>query len=144
MNATESEPVVPHEDDAQSRLRALLALAESQTFSDLDRLSPGFIALGLDPSTDSLVKLAALIALSGPAGAYQRVVDVGRCFGLTDEHFIGTLIAVAPTVGVSRLVTATARISLALGYDLEEAFQSLDPHHDPPRSLPSPPRRTGA
>jgi hypothetical protein len=43
-----------------------------------------------------------------------------------DDEVVGTLIAVAPTAGVVRLVSATAGVALAAGYDLEPAFEGLD------------------
>ena len=40
---------------------------------------------------------------------------------------LGTLLAVAPTVGLARVVSATVALGLALGYDIEAALEELDP-----------------
>ena len=39
------------------------------------------------------------------------------------DEIVGTLIAVAPTVGIARVVSAAPELALALGYDVEAAFE---------------------
>ncbi|MET0910869.1 MAG: hypothetical protein ABWZ99_15495 [Ilumatobacteraceae bacterium] len=124
------------DDRVRSRLRALLELGKRQGLNDLNRPPPGLSTSGLDAPTDALVRLAALVGLSGPPAAYEGIVNAGRRYGITDDQFIGTLLAVAPTVGISRLVTATTHVSRALGYDLDEAFEGLDPLSDAPSFSP--------
>jgi hypothetical protein len=85
----------------------------------------------LDDRTDALVRLAALIAMAAPAGAYRFAVEGGRHAGVTDAEVIGTMIAVAPTVGLARLIRGAAGLSLALGYDVDAALERSD---EPPSS----------
>jgi 4-carboxymuconolactone decarboxylase len=47
--------------------------------------------------------------------------------GASLEDVIGTMIAVAPMVGLARLVPAANGVAMALGYDLDAALDSIDP-----------------
>jgi len=38
----------------------------------------------------------------------------------------GTLVAVAPTVGMAHVVSATAGMALGLGYDVDQALEVVD------------------
>lgn len=82
---------------------------------------------GLDERADALVRLAALVATRAPAISYQRVVRGALDCGVTEEDLVGTVIAVAPTVGLSRLVSASVELALALGYDIDAALECRDP-----------------
>ena len=42
------------------------------------------------------------------------------------DEIVGTLIAVAPTVGTARVVSAAPELALALGYDVEAAFEGAE------------------
>lgn len=48
----------------------------------------------------------------------------------TPDQILGTMLAVAPISGIARVVQATPDVALAMGYDLDAAFEELDP--DPP------------
>lgn len=75
---------------------------------------------GLDSRTDSLVRIAALIALDGPPASYARQVADAIESGASAEDILGVLRAVAPEVGDSRAVAAAPEIMLALGLSLPE------------------------
>ena len=49
------------------------------------------------------------------------------------------MIAVASTVGLARLVSASPRVALGLGYDVEAAFERLDPVDPRPVQSGAPP-----
>jgi alkylhydroperoxidase/carboxymuconolactone decarboxylase family protein YurZ len=83
-------------------------------------------ASGLDPKTHALVRLGASLALGAACPAYQGYVGAAIAAGATEEEIIGVLLAVAPTVGIARVVTAAPRLSLALGYDVDAALEALD------------------
>ena len=87
----------------------------------------GSRASGLDTRTDALVGLAALIALGASAASYRGAVEAALDAGASVEDIVGTLVAVAPTVGLSRMVAATTGLALALGYDIEAALERLEP-----------------
>lgn len=87
-------------------------------------------ALGLDPKTRALVRLGALVALGAAPVSYQWSVGVALDAGATADDIVGTLIAVAPISGLARVVLATPDVALPIGYDLDAAFEELEP--DPP------------
>ena len=46
------------------------------------------------------------------------------------DEIVGTLIAVAPTIGLRRVVSAAPELALALGYDVDAALET--PEGDEP------------
>jgi 4-carboxymuconolactone decarboxylase len=87
-------------------------------------------ALRLSPKTHALVRLAALLALGAAPVSYQWNVGAALDAGATTDEILGTMIAVAPISGIARVVQATPDVALPIGYDLDVAFEELDP--DPP------------
>lgn len=75
---------------------------------ELERLS------GLDERAIELARLGALIALGAPADSLEAHVRRARTIGLPDEEVWGTVMAVAPLVGVPRLIGAIPAIRSAL------------------------------
>jgi 4-carboxymuconolactone decarboxylase len=82
-------------------------------------------ASGLDDKTIALVRLSALVALDAAPSSYRRMTDMAFGAGATVDDVVATLVAVAPTVGLARLVTATPRLALAAGYDIDSALETL-------------------
>ena len=80
----------------------------------------------LDPRTHALVRLGALVAIDAAPSSYQATIDLALAAGASVDEIVGTLIAVAPTVGVARVVSAAPELALALGYDLDAAFESSE------------------
>ena len=89
-------------------------------------------ACRLSPKAHALVRLAALLALGAAPVSYQWTVGAALDAGATAEEIIGTMIAVAPISGIARVVQATPDVALPIGYDLDAAFEELDP--GPPRA----------
>ena len=83
-------------------------------------------AAGLDPKTHALIRLGALVALGAAPVSYSWAVEAALAAGATIDEIIGTLIAVAPIIGLARVVSATLGVALAIGYDLDQAFEALD------------------
>ncbi len=79
---------------------------------------------GLDQKTHALVRLGAALAVDAAPSSYQSAIDPALAAGATIDEIVGTLIAVAPTVGLARVVSAAPELALALGYDLEAAFEA--------------------
>jgi hypothetical protein len=74
--------------------------------------------------------------MSAPAAAYPDIVGGALAGGATAEEIIGTMVSVASTVGISRVVPATAGLALGLGYDIDAALERRDelaPPLGPPR-----------
>ena len=79
---------------------------------------------GLDQKTHALVRLAAGLAVDAAPSSYQSTIDLALAAGAGIDEIVGTLIAVAPTVGLARVVSAAPELALALGYDLDAALES--------------------
>ena len=84
-------------------------------------------ACRLSPKAHALVRLAAMLALGAAPVSYQWTVGAALDAGATAEEIIGTMIAVAPISGIARVVQATPDVALPIGYDLDAAFEELDP-----------------
>ena len=81
---------------------------------------------GLDQKTQALVRLGASLAIDAAATSYHSNVEMALAAGASIDEVVGTLIAVAPAVGTVRTVSAAPKLALALGYDVDAAFESLD------------------
>ena len=81
---------------------------------------------GLDERTHALIRIGALIALNAAPAAYMDSVNAALRAGASHEEIVGTLIAVLPTVGVARVVTAAPNLGLAMGYDVAEALELVE------------------
>lgn len=95
-------------------------LVEGVLGSEDDNLT----ASSLDSKTHALVRLGALIVLDAAPQSYARSVEAALLAGGTREEIVGTLIAAMPVVGSARIVSATPKLGLALGYDLDAALEN--------------------
>jgi alkylhydroperoxidase/carboxymuconolactone decarboxylase family protein YurZ len=71
------------------------------------------------PKVDLLVQLGALLALGAATSSLRATVDRAIEAGATESEIVGVLIAVAPAVGLARVVSTAPRLATAIGYDLE-------------------------
>ena len=78
----------------------------------------------LDPRTHALVRLAAALAIDAAPSSYQANAEMALAAGVSIDEIVGTLIAVAPTVGLTRVVSAAPELALALGYDVDAALET--------------------
>jgi alkylhydroperoxidase/carboxymuconolactone decarboxylase family protein YurZ len=69
---------------------------------------------GLDERTIELTRLGVLIALGGPAESVAAHVRRAREIGLGVDEIWGVVMAVAPLVGVPRIVATAPAITAAL------------------------------
>ena len=81
----------------------------------------------LDERTVALVRVAATIALDPAAASYEHAVAFALAAGATRDEIVAALEAVTPVTGTHRVVSSAPKIALALGYDVEEALERLDP-----------------
>jgi 4-carboxymuconolactone decarboxylase len=81
-------------------------------------------ASGLDPKAHALVTVGALVAMNAAPPSFMSAVESAHVAGVTDEEIVGTLIALMPVVGVTRVVSAAPNLGLALGYDVVAALES--------------------
>lgn len=84
----------------------------------------------LDPKTHALVRLAASFAIDAAPSSYHENVEASLAAGATVDEIVGTLVAVAPIVGVTRTVSAAPELALALGYDVDAALEALEESED--------------
>ena len=82
---------------------------------------------GIDPQAHALVRMGALIAMNAAPPAYMNAVEAALAAGASHEQIVGTLIAVLPLVGEARVVSAAPNLGLALGYDVGEALEAVEP-----------------
>lgn len=76
-------------------------------------------ASGLDPKTYALVNIGALIAADAAPASYVFQVAMALDAGVSPEEILGLLVALNPTVGNVRIVSAAAELAFALGIDLD-------------------------
>lgn len=74
----------------------------------------------LDPRSYAFVKLATLIAVDAPPASFVAQVAFALEAGVTPEEILGVLIAVAPQVGIPKVVAAAPEVMLALGLSVDE------------------------
>jgi len=96
-------------------VESILEAAEATDLSDLDA------------KTCALVRLASLIALDATLPSYLRAVEEAREAGGSDEEIVATLVALVAPVGVTRVVAAAPKLSLAIGYDVDAKLEGLEP-----------------
>jgi 4-carboxymuconolactone decarboxylase len=80
----------------------------------------------LDERTAAVARLAASVALRATPASYRRSVQHALAAGASVDEVVGTLEVVARTVGVARLVSAAPGLALAVGYDIDDALETLD------------------
>jgi len=116
------EPVSDHEET----LRKLAV--RDDAYVDL-LLSNGLACeaeAALERRTSALVRIGALIALDAAPPSYMEAIEDARANGASCDQIVGCLVAVLPTVGVARVVSAAPKVALALGYDVDAALELID------------------
>ena len=110
----------------QERLRSL-ALCDDHFVGSVLGMSHDTVEISrLEPKTHALVRLAALLAVDAGQSSYNATVDVALASGASLDEIVGILIAVAPAVGLGRVVSAAPELGLALGYDVNAALEAQD------------------
>jgi alkylhydroperoxidase/carboxymuconolactone decarboxylase family protein YurZ len=77
----------------------------------------------LDAKTDALIRVGALIALGATPTSYLGAIRTALDLGASPDEIVGTLEAVCATVGVARVVSASRGVAVALGYDIDAAYE---------------------
>ena len=107
-------------------LRSLALSDEAFMDSVLGMGQDAVDASQLDKRTHALVQLGAAFAIDAAPSSYQSTIDLALAAGASVDEIVGTLIAVAPTVGTARVVSAAPELALALGYDIDSAFEGSE------------------
>lgn len=77
----------------------------------------------LDPKTVALVRLGALVAVTGAVASYGAQADAAVEQGATEAEIVDVLVAVVSITGLPCVVTAAPKLALALGYDIDDILQ---------------------
>lgn len=80
----------------------------------------------LDPKVAALVRIAALSAIGSPEVCLEWSASKALAAGASEEEVIGVLLAVAPVIGLGRIVAAAPGVADAFGYDIEAALEDPD------------------
>jgi 4-carboxymuconolactone decarboxylase len=108
----------------QERLRSM-ALSDDRFVESVLGMGQDTIETShLDAKTHALVRLAALLAVGAAQSSYNEAVERALAAGASLDEIVGLLIAVAPSVGLGRVVSAAPELGLALGYDVEAALEA--------------------
>jgi 4-carboxymuconolactone decarboxylase len=113
-------------DDYKQRLRQLAI--HDEAFLGLllaEENAPNSSVLG--PKTAALVRVAATIAVDAASSSFQHAVAHALAAGARSDEIVGALEAIVPVTGAARVVSAASKLALALGYDVEDALEQLDP-----------------
>jgi hypothetical protein len=73
-----------------------------------------------------IARIAALVAVDAPPASYLVNAGTASDVGITLEDVQGVLVAVAPIVGTTRVVSAGANITRALGFAIAVAEAELE------------------
>jgi 4-carboxymuconolactone decarboxylase len=76
----------------------------------------------LDPKTAALVRVGVLAAIGAPEVCLEWSSSRALAAGATEGEITGVLLAIAPVIGLGRMVGATSGVAGALGYDIEAAL----------------------
>ncbi len=112
-------PIFCPVDDVERLLRRLAVNDEESVGMVLSNRPDLAGTAVLRPKVDLLVRLGALLALGAATNSLRAAVDRALDAGATEAEIVGVLIAVAPAVGVARVVSAAPRLALAIGSDIE-------------------------
>jgi alkylhydroperoxidase/carboxymuconolactone decarboxylase family protein YurZ len=69
------------------------------------------------PKVDLLVRLGALVAVGAATASLRGTVELALRAGATEAEIVGVLVAVAPTVGLARVVATAPKLATAIGYE---------------------------
>jgi 4-carboxymuconolactone decarboxylase len=81
---------------------------------------------GLDPRMAALLQFGASVAIGSPAACLQWSASRAMTAGATEDEVADVLLAIAPVVGLSRVVCAAPDVAIALGYDVTAALEEPD------------------
>jgi 4-carboxymuconolactone decarboxylase len=77
----------------------------------------------LNPKVAALVQVGALAAIGCPEVCLEWSTSRALAAGATEAEVTGVLLAVAPVIGLGRVVAAAPGVAGGFGYDLEAALE---------------------
>jgi alkylhydroperoxidase/carboxymuconolactone decarboxylase family protein YurZ len=83
-------------------------------------------ARALDARSAAFLRLGGLISAGSAGPMWQQRVGEALDAGLSFDEIVGSLLVLAPTIGLERVVAVAPHLAQALGYDVDEALERLD------------------
>ena len=106
--------------DEVERLLRRLALNDEESLAQVLAGEPiGSLHPPLSLKVDVLVRLGALLALGAATASLSATVNRARDAGATEAEIADVLVAIAPAVGLARVVASASRLAVALGYEID-------------------------
>lgn len=79
----------------------------------------------LDARSVALLRLGGSIAAGSAGPIWQQRVGSALDAGLSFDEIVAALLALAPTIGIERVVEVAPDLARALGYDVDAALERL-------------------
>jgi 4-carboxymuconolactone decarboxylase len=93
----------------------------------------------LDPKTEALLRVGATAAIGASPVCLEWSTGRALAAGASEDEIADVLLAIAPVVGLGRIVSAAPGVAIALGYDTQATRQEPDEatrqepeDHEPP------------
>ena len=104
-----------------------LAIVDEKFVGDQAGLGLGLPeARVLDPKIAALVRVGVLAAIGAPEVCLEWSSSQALAAGATEDEITGVLLAIAPVIGLGRMVGAAPGVAGGLGYDIEAALEAVD------------------
>ena len=82
---------------------------------------------GLDDRSVAMLRLGATMSTGSSGTIWQQRVADALASGYSTDEIVASLVALAPLIGIDRLVEDAPLVARALGYDIDAALERLDP-----------------
>jgi 4-carboxymuconolactone decarboxylase len=80
----------------------------------------------LDARSVALLRLGGLITTGSAGPMWQQRVGEALDAGVSFDEIVGSLMVLAPSIGLERVVAVAPSMARALGYDVDAALEQLD------------------
>ena len=97
--------------------------AYCRTLMSADLMEP---VPALDARSVALLRLGGSLTAGLLGPIWQQRVSDALGAGLTFDEIVASLVTLAPSIGVDRVVAAAPDLAHALGYDVDAALERLD------------------
>ena len=77
-------------------------------------------------SRPALLRLGGLITTGSAGAMWQQRVGEALDAGLSFDEIVGSLLVLAPSIGLERVVAVAPHLAQALGYDVDAALEQMD------------------
>jgi 4-carboxymuconolactone decarboxylase len=77
----------------------------------------------LDAKIAALIRVGALAAIGAPEVCLEWSTSRALAAGASEDEITGVLLAIAPVIGLGRIVGAAPGMACALGYDIDAGLE---------------------